>query len=179
MALKSTVYKLSLNVSDLDRNVYDDFALSVAKHPSETLERMMLRVAAFALNADAQLAFGRGISTDDEPDLWQKDLTGVIESWIDLGTPDPDRVRKACGRAQRVIVYAYGERALRAWWDKHSAVFSRLERLTVCSIDDEALAALGHLAAPGMALQCTISGGELWITDGGRSLEISPKVLTD
>ena len=94
MALKSTIFKMDLNVADLDRQVYGDFPLTLARHPSETDERMMLRVLAFALHAGDQLTFGRGISTDDEPDLWQKDLTGTIELWVDLGAPDPDRLRK-------------------------------------------------------------------------------------
>lgn len=177
MALKSTVFKVKLNVSDLDRNVYDDFALAVARHPSETDARMMLRVAAFALHADAQLEFGRGISTDDEPDLWRKDLTGAIELWIELGTPDPARLRKACGRAQHVLLYAYGERAFKVWWDKHADALARFENLSVHLISDTECAGLGALAASGLALQCTISGGELWVMDGDQSVEIKPQVL--
>lgn len=177
MALKSTVFKVKLNVSDLDRNVYDDFALAVARHPSETDARMMLRLAAFALHADAQLEFGRGISTDDEPSLWRKDLTGAIELWIELGVPDPDRLRKACGRAQEVVLYAYGERSLKVWWEKNADALARFTNLTVYRITDADGAALANLAASAMALQCTISGGELWLTDGAQSVEIKPERL--
>ncbi|MFK7830210.1 MAG: YaeQ family protein [Congregibacter sp.] len=177
MALKSTLFKVKLNVSDLDRNVYDDFALAVARHPSETDARMMLRIAAFALHADAGLEFGRGISTDDEPDLWRKDLTGVIEQWIELGTPDPDRLRKACGRAEQVVLYAYGERALKVWWDKHADALARFENLTVHRIADDECEALAALASSGMALQCTISGGELWMMEGGQTVEVKPETL--
>ena len=101
MALKSTIYKAKLNVTDMDRHVYQEFPLTIACHPSETELRMMLRVLAFAMHADARLEFGRGISTDNEPDLWQKSLTDDIELWIDLGAPDESRIRKACGRAHR------------------------------------------------------------------------------
>lgn len=177
MALKSTVFKVKLNVSDLDRNVYDDFALAVARHPSEKDARMMLRVAAFALHADEHLEFGRGISTDDEPDLWRKDLTGDIELWIELGTPDPARLRKACGRAKQVALYAYGERSFKVWWEKNADALARFENLSVYSVSDLECAGLAALAAPGLALQCTISSGELWLTDGDQSIEIKPQPL--
>ena len=177
MALKSTIFRVKLNVSDLDRDVYADYALSVARHPSETDARMMLRVAAFAAHADEQLKFGRGISTDDEPDLWRRDLTGAIELWIELGTPDPDRLRKACGRSQQVILYAYGERAMNVWWDKHADALERFSNLSVFSITDAHYADLATLAVPGLDLQCTISGGDLWLTAGDRAVEVSPRAL--
>jgi uncharacterized protein YaeQ len=175
MALKSTVFKARLNISDLDRNIYEDFSLSVARHPSETDARMMLRIVAYALHADPQLEFGRGISTDDEPDLWRRDLTGVIELWIDLGIPDPGRLRKACGRAQQVVLYAYGERAYSVWREKHARELSRPDNLAIYAIDDRTFAALGVMASPGMALQCTVSEGDVWLTDDRASIEIKPR----
>lgn len=177
MALKSTVFKVKLTVSDLDRNVYEDFSLSIARHPSETDARMMLRLAAFALNADQRLSFGRGLSTDDEPDVWRKDLTDAIELWIELGTPDPDRLRKACGRSQQVVLYAYGERAVKVWWEKHGAALERFDNISVYSVPDQELQALADLATTGLALQCTISGGEMWLTDGDQSIELKPETL--
>ena len=105
MALKSTIFKASLQVSDMDRSHYGSHFLTLARNPSETDERMMVRLLAFALNASDALVFGNGLSADDEPDLWQKDLTGSIELWLDVGLPDEKLVRKACGRASRVIVY--------------------------------------------------------------------------
>ncbi|MFT7286257.1 MAG: hypothetical protein ACI87W_000361 [Halieaceae bacterium] len=177
MALKATMFRVKLNVSDLDRNVYDDFALAVARHPSETEARMMLRIAAFALHADRQLAFGRGISTDDEPDLWRKDLTGTIELWIELGTPDPARLRKACGRAKEVVLYSYGERAMKVWWEKNADGLSRFDNLSVYAFSDAETAALAALAAPGLSLQCTVTDGELWVTDGTESVEMKPQAL--
>jgi uncharacterized protein YaeQ len=179
VALKSTVFKVRLNVADLDRNLYEDFSLAVARHPSETDARMMLRIAIYALHADAALEFGRGISTDDEPDLWRRDLTGSVEEWIELGTPDPDRLRKACGRSEAVRLYAYGERAMKVWWEKNAGGLERFANLSVFSIDDAAMSALGSLAAPGLALQCTISGGELWLTTGEESLALRPLCLRD
>lgn len=177
MALKSTIFKVRLNVSDLDRDVYGDFTLSVARHPSETDARMMLRVAVFALHAGPQLEFGRGISSDDEPDLWQRDLTGAIDAWIELGTPDPDRLRKACGRSQQVLLYAYGERALKVWWDKHAAALNRFDNLSIFGVSDAEYAELAALAAPGLSVQATVSGGELWLNSSERSVELKPQLL--
>lgn len=178
MALKSTIVKVKLSVSDLDRNFYQDFSLAVAKHPSETDARMMLRVAVFALHAEENLAFGRGISTQDEPDLWTKDLTGKVTLWIELGTPDPDRLRKACGIADQVVLYTYGERRFKVWLDKHSRALERFDNLTINSVSDEeceALEALVAQSASGLELQCTISDNELWLTDGNLTVEAKPK----
>ncbi len=175
MALKATLYKFRLNVSDLDRHVYGDFPLSVACHPSETPVRMMLRVLSYALHADEALAFGRGISTDDEPDLWLKDLTGEVLLWIDLGTPDPERLRKACGRAREVVLYAYGERAFKVWWEKHADALSRFDNLSVYLIDDATYEQLERFAITGLELQCTVSAGEVYLTAGEDSLELKPQ----
>ena len=177
MALKSTIFKARLNVADMDRNVYGDFNLTLARHPSETDQRMMLRLLAFALNADEQLEFGRGISTDEEPDLWRRELNGDIDLWIELGTPDPDRLRKACGRARQVLLYAYGDRSTSVWWDKHSNALSRHDNLAVLRLGDETLAELELFTAPGMNLQCSISEGEALLSDGERSLAIKPERL--
>ena len=118
MALKSTIFKAALQVADMERGYYADHALTIARHPSETDERMMLRVLAFALHADRPTSsFGKGLSTDDEPDLWRRDLTGAIGLWIDVGQPDEKLVRRACGRARQVVVYAYG-RGADLWWGR-------------------------------------------------------------
>ena len=177
MALKSTIYKARPNIADMDRQVYGDFPLTLARHPSETDERMMLRLLAWALHADELLEFGRGISTDDEPDLWRKSLTGDIEMWIELGAPDPERLRKACGRADSVILYAYGDRAIPVWWDKHANSLSRLERLQVWQVPDQCMQELTELAAATMQLQCTIEGGEAWLSGDDASVHFSPQQL--
>ncbi|KGE02648.1 YaeQ family protein [Pseudohaliea rubra] len=179
MALKSTVVRLKLQLADLDRQLYQDFPLTLARHPSETAARMMLRVLAFAFHADEQLAFGRGISTDEDPDLWLKKLDGIIDSWIELGTPEPDRLKRACGRAGRVVLYAYGDRAVPVWWNKHEAVLSRLGRLTVLQVADAALQALAGAFQPGMTLQCTISEGEALLSWEGGSVTVAPGLLKD
>lgn len=115
MALKSTIYKASLQIADMDRNYYHDHMLTIAKHPSETDERMMLRILVFALNAHDDLVFTKGLSTDNEPDLWQKKLNGDIERWIDLGQPDEKRIRKACGLSNQVLIYCYSGSSADIW----------------------------------------------------------------
>jgi uncharacterized protein YaeQ len=177
VALKSTIFRLRLQLADIDRGVYQDFPLTVARHPSETDARLMLRVLAFALQADEQLAFGRGISTDDEPDLWQHSLDGQIERWIELGTPDPERLRKACGRAREVVLYAYGDRAVPVWLRRHGAALSRLERLRVWQVSDSECRALAELLAPGSSLQCTISEGSALLVAGDHAVNVTPLSL--
>ncbi len=176
MALKSTVYKANLQLADLDRNHYQDYALTLARHPSETDERLLLRLVAFALNADERLSFCKGISSDDEPDLWQKSLSDEIELWIELGQPDEKRLRRACGRARQVIVYPYADRGASVWWQQNGADFQRFDNLTVIKLTTLGEVALSELARKGMNLSCTIQEGQLWLSDGthGVTVEQSP-----
>ncbi len=172
MALKATVFKAELQVSDLDRHHYQRYDLTLARHPSETDERMMLRLLAFALNADPQLSFTKGLSTDDEPELWRKDLTGTVELWIDLGQPDPKRLRRACGRARRVLLYNYGGRGADLWWRNHGEALRGLENLEVFALSADAGKALAALVARKMQLQCTIQESQIWFGDADTSLQI-------
>jgi uncharacterized protein YaeQ len=177
MALKSTIFRIHLSLADVDRGLYQDFPLTVARHPSETDARLMLRVLAFALHADERLEFGRGISTADEPDLWRRSLDGRIEQWIELGTPEPERLRKACGRAEAVQVYAYGDRAVPVWWRRHGDALGRLERLRVLQFADAELRSLAAMLSPGLQLQCTLNEGNALLVGGGEVLEVAPAVL--
>ncbi len=172
MALKATIYKAEIQIADMDRDHYATHALTLARHPSETEERLMLRILAFALHADADLEFGRGLSTEDEPDLWLKDATGSIEHWIDLGLPEERRLRRAAGRAQRVTLLAYGERAFDVWWRRNEGAVSRLDNLTLWSIPDETAARLASLANRGMLLQFTIQDGTVSVGDDERFFEL-------
>ena len=147
MALKSTIFKAELSIADIDRGYYRDHALTIARHPSETDERMMVRLLAFALHADDALEFGRGLSTEDEPDLWRRDLTGAVEQWIEVGLPEEREVRKACGRAREVHVLAYGGRAVDLWWQGAREKLERQDRLAVSEVPIEASRALARLAA--------------------------------
>ena len=177
MAQKATVYKVDLDISDMDRHYYVSHHLTLALHPSETESRLMLRVLAFALNAQESLQFTRGLSADDEPDIWLKDLTGEIEQWIEVGLPDERRLRKACGRAKQVLVYAYGSRGVTVWWEKSAREFARLDNLRVFSIDDESLAALTALAGRGMHLSVSIQDGDIWVSDGVANVPVIIQAL--
>ncbi len=176
MALNATIFKATLQVADIDRSYYAEHALTVARHPSETEERMMVRVLAFALNAHERLAFGKGLADADEPDLWQKDLTGAVEHWIEVGQPDERRLLRACGRAERVTVYAYRSGA-EHWWPPIAGALARAERLAVWRIPPAASRALGALAGRTMELNCTIQDGQAWLSDSGRTAQIEPIAL--
>jgi uncharacterized protein YaeQ len=177
MAQKSTVLKADLSVADIDRGYYRDHALTIARHPSETDERVMVRLLAFALHADDDLAFGRGLSTDDEPDLWQRDLTGTVERWIDVGLPDEREIRKACGRAREVHVLAYGGRAVDLWWQGTREKLERQDRLGVREVPIEASRALAQLAGRSMRLQVTIQEKHIYIADGATSVSVDLRIL--
>lgn len=177
MALKSTIFKANLGVANLDRPYYGQHSLTLARHPSETDERMMVRLLAFALFADERLEFGKGLSTTDEPALWLKDYGGEIRLWIEVGLPDARMLRKAAGRADQVVVLAYGGRAVDLWWGKEGADLARLGNLRVLALDAEQSAALAALAARSMQLQCTIQDAQVWLTDGPRTVLIEPRLL--
>lgn len=177
MALKSTIFKVELCVADIDRGYYRDHSLTLARHPSETDERMMMRMLAFAWHADDALQFGRGLSAEDEPDLVRRDLTGAIEEWIEVGLPDEREVRKACGKSRAVHVFAYGGRAAQLWWAAARDALERQDRLSVVEVAPEASRPLAALAGRSMRLQVTIQEGEALVTDGESSVRVEPRPL--
>lgn len=176
MAPKATVIKAELQVTDMDRHYYASHNLTLAQHPSETVERLMVRLLAFALHADERLEFGRGLSDEDEPALWRRDRTGEIEQWIELGQPDESRIRKACGRAQQVVVVNYGGRAAEVWWSKNGPALIRLKNLSVIDIDADSVDAVATLFDRGMRLTAMIQDGELQLMDTTRTIAFRPMV---
>lgn len=174
MALKATVYKAELQISDMDRHYYATHALTLAQHPSENDARLMVRVLAFALFAHERLAFGRGVSTDDEPDLWRRADAGEIEQWIDLGQPEESRIRKACGRAREVVVVGYSGRGFGLWWDKHAHTLARCGNLSVIEFPAGTADALAGLLRRGMQLQCLVQDGELQLMSDAASVTVMP-----
>ncbi len=175
MALKATILKATLNIADMDRHYYADHQLTIAQHPSETDLRVMIRLLAFALNAGDTLEFTKGLSTDDEPELWQKDLTGETELWIELGLPEEDRIRKACNRAGKVILYTYGDRAFPVWWDKHHGKLERFDNLTIVHLPGDSTEALAALADRSMSFQVTIQDGEVTFSNDSNLVSITPE----
>jgi uncharacterized protein YaeQ len=140
---------------------------------------MMVRLLAFALHAREYLEFGQGMTNDDEADLWQKDLTGAIKLWIDVGLPDEKLIRKACGRADQVVVYAYGGRTADMWFAQNSSQFARLNNLSVINLPPETTRALAKLAQRNMQLQCTIQDGQVWLSDGKESVMVERSLLKE
>ena len=181
MAIKATIFKANLQIADMDRNVYGDHALTIARHPSETDERMLIRVLAFALNVPASndnggLELAKSLWDTDEPDLWQKDLTGQVMHWIDVGQPDEKRLMKASGRAGRVTVLSFSA-STAVWWRSIENKITRARNLTVWQIDAAASQALAALAQRTMQFQVTVQDGTLWVADATRTVEITPHKL--
>jgi uncharacterized protein YaeQ len=177
MAANSTVFRAELQVSDMDRHYYATHALTLARHPSETDERLMVRLLAFALHADERLEFARGAASDEgEPDLWLRSRSGEIDLWIDVGQPDESRIRKACGRAGEVVVLNYHGRSADVWWDKVRPGLARCGNLTVIDIDASTVAELAAVAERGMRLQCMIQDGQAELYGEGHSITVQRTV---
>jgi len=176
MATKATIIKAELQVTDMDRHYYAAHNLTLAQHPSETVERLMVRLLAFALHADERLEFGRGLSDEDEPTLWRRNYAGEIELWIELGQPDESRLRKASAKSEEVLVLTYAGRASDVWWTKNAAGLSRLRNLTVLDIDAEAVDAMTRLFGRGMRLTAMIQDGEVQLMSADANIALRPAV---
>ena len=177
MSIKSTVFKVTLQIADMERNYYNDHLLTIARHPSETDERMMVRLLAYALNANEHLTFANGLSENDEADIWQKDLIDSIEVWIDVGLPDEKIIKRACGRSKHVFIYSYGGRVADMWWDKHKSKLGLIQNLSIINIPQENSLAMAALAKRGMKLYYTISEDGVLISDDIDTVTIVPLAL--
>ena len=174
MALKATVHKVDLSVSDMDRGYYASHALTLARHPSETSERLMVRLLAFAMFADETLVYGRGLSADDEPALWKKDLTGNIQLWLDVGLPDERELRKASGRAQKVVLITYGGRGAGIWWNANAAALERLANLDIIDLSTESTQAMAKLVDRTMQINVSIQDGQIFIGNDVETVLVEP-----
>lgn len=174
MATGATIYKAELQIADIDRHYYQNHSLTLARHPSETDERLMVRVLAFVLYADDALQFGRGLSAQDEPDLWRKDLTGATDLWIDIGHPDERDVRRACSRARQAVIIGYSGRATELWWSQQRATLERLQNLTILTLPTVAVQSLARLARRTMHLQCNVQEGQVSIIRDADLVQIDP-----
>ncbi|MFM2068536.1 MAG: hypothetical protein RLZZ584_3445 [Pseudomonadota bacterium] len=181
MALKATIFKAQIQLSDIDRGVYLDHAVTIARHPSENDERMMMRLLALVLNMpsddhNGQLDLGKGLSDVDEPDLAHADLTGQILHWIELGQPDDKRLAKASSRAGAVTVYSYAS-STPVWWAGIEAKLARLPKLAVWQVPAEQSQALAALAERSMRWQVTVQDGTAYIHVGDTAVEVHPVLL--
>ena len=178
MAIKATICKANIQIADMDRGYYEDLNITLAQHPSETDERLMVRLLAFALNATEGLTFTEGISSrEEEPDIWLKGLTGEIELWIDVGLPDERSIKKACSRAREVFIYPYGGRTVQTWWQPMAERLSKQSNLHVIALPQEATKALAALAKRTMSLHCTVQDGQIWIGDSEKRILVEPERL--
>ena len=175
MALSATICKADLNIVDMDRHYYQQHSLTVAQHPSENDERLMIRLLAFALHADEFLSYTKGLSTDDEPDLWQKSLSGEIELWIELGLPSEKRLKKACGRAQQVILYTYGTGSAEQWWKQIQPQVSRFKNLSVRHLDSSITRELASGMRRNLDIQVSIQDSEVTWDSDQKTLSFRPE----
>ena len=176
MALKATIFKADIQIADMDRHYYHEHTLTIARHPSETDERMMVRLLAFARHAHEALVFGKGLSDSEEPDIWQKDLTGAIDLWIDVGQPDDRRILKACGRAASVKIYSYSSNSP-IWWNQTGSRVERAKNLEVINLSSVTSQAMARLAQRNMQLQYTMQDGEIWVNGNDETLSIELTAL--
>jgi len=177
MALTATIIKAELQLADMDRHYYQQHSLTIAQHPSETEERLMLRLVVFALHASETLAFTKGLSSDDEPDIWQKNLMGEVELWIELGQPSEKRLRKACGRAEQVLVYTYGRNTVEPWWKQIQPQLSRFDNLSVFYIPPAITKALATSASRQMDIQVNIQDQEISWHSKNESVNFTPEKM--
>jgi uncharacterized protein YaeQ len=177
MAPKATVFKAAIQIADMDRHYYADHQLTLAQHPSETNNRMMVRLLAFILNASESLSFSKGLCVDDEPELWEKSLSDEILLWVEFGQADEKWLRKACGRAKQVKLYTYGGRSVPIWWQQNAPALERYKNLSVMNIAEDAAKGMEVFVDRNMNLQVSISEGQIWLSNSEHSLLIEPEVL--
>jgi uncharacterized protein YaeQ len=176
MALKPTIYKAQIELADSDRNCYESLSLTLAKHPSETLERMLVRLLAYCLNCTRGLEFTKGISTTEEPDLWVHSDSGEIEHWIEVGHPEELRLRKACGKARRVSTYAFAK-STPTWWKLNGAMIGALPRIQIWQFDWTEVQAATDLLNRTVQLNVSIVGGIIYLDNGSASTSVEPQLL--
>ncbi|OCW97806.1 YaeQ family protein [Alishewanella sp. HH-ZS] len=178
MALKATVYKVQLQIADMDRHYYADHSLTLAQHPSENNERMMVRLLAFALNASDTLQFTKGLSSEsDEAELWDLALDGTVNLWVEFGQADEKWLKKACSRAKQVHLYCYGGRVVPIWWQANQSALSRYQQLSIWNLPEQSVQQMATLVQRSMNLQCNISEGQIWLSDDSQSVLIEPVLL--
>ena len=178
MALRATIYKIELHIADMNRHHYATYPLTVARHPSETDERMMVRLMAFALNAHEDLQFTKGISDADEPDLWQKDPTGAIQCWLEVGQPDDKRLLKAAGKSDQVKVYCFSGPASRIWWEGMRTTWARSNKFEVYSFAQSQTQSLAKAVSRNMVVHVTIEDSTLTVIAGDETFTIGVEPWT-
>ena len=176
MALKPTIYKFRISLTDMNRDYYDSFNLTVAQHPSETEQRLMIRIIAYILNAHPDLKFGKGLSDEEEASLWQINYSDEINVWVELGQPDEKRLKKACNQAKQVKLYTYGSSS-GTWWSGAKNNLKKFDRLSIELFEQTTCDALVKLLRRNMEFQCSIQDGQLWLSSGDETLLVETETL--
>lgn len=176
MAQNATIHKIDLHISDMNRHYYETHKLTVAKHPSETDERLMVRLLAFALHAQEHLEMTRGLSSEDEPDIWQKSLSGELQLWITLGQPSEKIIRQSCSKSDQMVIYSYGGRPTEAWWNKIKGQVARFDNLRIISLPETATKALAGKLERSLSMQITVQDGEIMVHIGEELIEVTPEI---
>lgn len=171
MALKPTIYKFRISLTDMNRDYYDSFNLTVAQHPSETEQRMMARIIAFCINASPELEFTKGLSSIEEPDLWQKSLDDQILEWIDVGEPDPERVKKATRLSKSVSVFSFNTKS-NVWWEQNKGKFGYL-KAQIVRLDNDGIEQLAAMTQRTMDLSVMLSGNSAFVNSDTQSAEVT------
>ncbi|MBU2978919.1 YaeQ family protein [Alteromonas sp. C1M14] len=179
MALKATIFKVDLSITDMDRNYYHDHNLTIARHPSENDERMMLRIIAFIANAHERLQFTKGLSDDEVPDLWQKSYSDEIELWIELGQPSEQRIKKGCNQSQQMMIYAYADNSFDMWWKKEANALALKKNLSVYTLPGPLAAVLADTVRRSMQIQVTIQDGQMWLNIEGADCTQSVEIVIE
>ena len=177
VAIKPTIYKFRISLSDLNRNYYDTLNLTLAQHPSENIERMMVRVLAFCINAQEHLTFTKGLSSVEEPDIWSRTLDDQISLWIDVGEPAVDRIKKAARLSPSVKVYSFNSKS-DVWWDQGKAKFKQLNA-SIYRFQWKSIQSLASLVQRTMDFSITITGDSAYVATELGECEIPWEVLQD
>ena len=179
MALKATIFKVDLSISDMDRHYYADHSLTIARHPSESDKRMMLRLIAFVFNAHEQLEFTKGLSDVDTPDLWLKNYSDEIEQWIELGQPSEQRIKKGCNQAQQMCIYCADSNAFDEWWKKEQNALNMRKNLAIFTINENTIEQLADVVTRQMQIQVTIQDGQSWFSVNDETIEVNVTTIKE
>lgn len=179
MAINATIIKANLNISNIDDNYYADHQLTIAQHPSENTQRMMLALLAFVLHAKQEPQFTKGLSAVEEPALWKKNLIGDIELWIELGQPDIKKLKKASRQSQQVVVFSYQDNQAKIWWQANKKELKNFKNVTVLHIPDEQYQQLDQFSQRQLNLAATIQDGECWLSSDDGSVTVTMQDLAE
>ena len=177
MAQPSTIYRAGIQLSDIDRGLYESLQITVARHPSETEERLLARILAYALYYEPELTFTKGVGAGDEPDLWSKGPDGRVRCWIEVGLPDAERLVKASRHSEQVVLCAFGS-ALTVWEKQNLPKLAGISNLTVISLDQAFLKRLSERLQRTISWSLTVTEGSLYLAIDGETLESAVKHVT-